>query len=65
MTGQHVDLVRAGQRDQDVGTRDASRLQNSRARRVAAHRSDIEPILQVPQDVLVRVDDGDLVRLFP
>ena len=39
-------------------------LENARARRIAVHRANVEPILQIAQDLLVRVDDGDVVRLF-
>ena len=39
----------------------ASRTADTRRCR---HRADIEPILQIAQDLLVGVDDGDFVRFF-
>ena len=65
VAGQHVDLVAVGERDQDVGAGDAGGLENARTGRVAVDGANVEPILQIAQDVLVHVDDGDIVGLFP
>ena len=60
----HVDFVAVGERDDDVGFLRSGGFQNRRVRGVSCDRADIQPVLQVAQDVLVDVDDGDLVRLF-
>ena len=65
MAGQHVDLVAVGQCDENVGAGDARRLQNLRTCRIAVHRSNVQPILQIAQNLLVRVDDGDVIRPLP
>ena len=64
VAGQHVDLVAVGQRDENIGGGDAGRLEDARAGGVAVHRTNVEPILQIAQDLLVRVDDGHVVRFF-
>ena len=60
----HVDFVAVGQRDDDVGLRRAGRFQHRRIGGVARHGADVEAVLQVAQDLLVDVDDGDLVRFL-
>src|SRR6185437_13922238 len=61
LAGHHVDLVAAGECDQDVGVGDAGRLQYVRIGAVAGDRADIQAVLQVAQRVLTDVDDRDLV----
>jgi hypothetical protein len=65
VTGQHVDLVTVGECHQNVRAGDAGGFENPGAGRVAVDGANVEPILQIAQDVLVRVDDGDIVGLFP
>ena len=60
----HVDLVAVGQRDQQVGVGAAGRLEHRGARGVAADGADVQPVLQLAQHGVVRVDDRDLVGLF-
>jgi hypothetical protein len=45
-------------------TGDSGGFENARAGGVAVHRANVEPILQIPQDLLVHIDDGHVVRLF-
>ena len=64
LTGDHVGLVRVGQRNDDVGVVRAGALQNLRVRGVADDRANVEAILEFPQHVGTHVDDGDLVRFL-
>jgi hypothetical protein len=61
VAGHHVDLVAVGQRHQHVGAGGASLLERARARRIAAHRANVEPVLQVAQQLVIDVDDRDVV----
>src|SRR6202789_482415 len=65
VTGQHVDLIAVGQSDENVGGGDARGLEDAGASRVAVHGTNVEAILQIAQNLLVRVDDGHVIRLLP
>ena len=60
----HVDFVAVGERDDDIGLGRAGRLQHGRVGGVSRHRADIEPVLEIAQDLLIEVDDSDFVRFF-
>ena len=60
----HVHFVAVGERDEDVGLARAGRLQDARLRAAADDRADVDAILQVAQQLVVDVDDGDFVRFF-
>ena len=64
VAGDHVDLVAVGERDDHVGVAGTGRLERTRTGGVALHRADVDAVLQVAQQALVRVDDGDVVGLF-
>ncbi len=64
MAGQHVDLVAVGERDENVGAGDAGGFEDSGARRIADHGANVEPVLQIAQHVVIRIDDGDVVRFL-
>ena len=64
LTGNHVDLIHIGQRDDNIGIIGACALENFRIGGVTDNRSNIEPILQFAQDVGPSIDDGDFVRFF-
>src|SRR4029077_5500316 len=57
-------FVAVGESDQNIGARNARRLQNARTGGIAVDGAYVEAILQVAQNLLVHVDDGDVVRLF-
>ena len=42
----------------------AGRFERARTRGVALHGADVDAVLQVAQQALVEVDDGDVVRFF-
>ncbi len=65
LAGHHVDFVAVGQGDDDLRLRGACRFENRRVGGVADDGVDVEAVLEVAQDVLVEVDDGDFVGLFP
>src|SRR6185312_11493423 len=60
----HVDFVAVGERDDDVRFLSSGRRENRRVGGVSSDGAYVEPVLQVPQDVLVDVDDGDFVRFL-
>ena len=59
-----VDLVRVRHRDHEVGVLGAGGEERRGMGRVAGHRADVEAVLQLAQDVVAGVDDGDVVRLL-
>jgi hypothetical protein len=62
--GHHVHFIAAGQRDEDVRIGNAGRFEHRRKRGVADDGADVEAVLQIAQDLLVGIDDGDLVGFF-
>jgi hypothetical protein len=63
-TGHHVDLIAARKSNDDVRLRGARRFQHGRIGAVARDGAYVEAVLQIAQDVLIGIDDGDLVRLL-
>ncbi len=64
LAGDHVDLVARGQRDEEVGALAAGGEQRRGMGGVAGDGADVEAVLQVAQDLVAGVDDGDVVRLL-
>jgi hypothetical protein len=64
LAGDHVDLVARGQRDEEVGALAARGEQRRRVGALPEDRADVEPVLQLAQDLVARVDDGDVIRLL-
>jgi hypothetical protein len=64
LAGNHVDFVAVRERDDHVGAGTARGLEHGRVRSVAGHRADIEPVLQVAQDLIAGIDDRHVVDLL-
>ncbi len=63
LTGDHVDFVGVGHRDQHVGVFAARLAQHDRVGACAGHRADIQLGVQLAQFCAVGIDDGDVVLL--
>ena len=60
----HVDFVAVGERDEHVGVARAGGFEHAGLRGVADDGADVDAVLQVAQQLVVDVDDGDFVRLL-
>ncbi len=65
LAGDHVDLIAVGQGDENIGVSGTGRFQRRRKCSIADHGADVQPILQVTQQLIVDVDHRDLVCLLP
>src|SRR5690606_15608862 len=59
-----VNFVAVRERDDNVRIACTAGIERARIRAVARNSANVDAILQIPQHLLVHVDDGDLVRLF-
>ena len=64
LTGDHVDLVRVGHRDQHVRIFGAGFLEYCRVAAHAAHGADIQAVTQLAQALIIGVDDRDVVAFI-
>src|SRR5690606_25020581 len=60
----HVDLIAVRERDDDAGFARGAGIERAGVGCVAYDRTNIEPILQIAQRLVIHIDDRYLVRLF-
>ena len=63
LTGDHIDLVGVGHRDQHIGVFAARLAQHDGVGACTGHRADIQLGVQLAQFCAVGIDDGDVVLL--
>ena len=64
LAGHHVGFIGVGQRDDDIGVSRAGARQYFGVGGMPDDGTNIEAVLEFPQDFGAHVDDGDFVRLF-
>jgi hypothetical protein len=64
LTGDHVDFIAIGQRDDHIGIVRTGVLEQPRIGTVTADGAYIETILQIRQNLLIGIDNGDFVSFF-
>jgi hypothetical protein len=65
LAGDHVDFITIGQRNDHVGIVGAGVVEQPRVGAITTDRAYIEPILQVREYLLVDIDYGYFITLFP